>query len=323
MQVKISVVIPTFKRPTLLTRCLRALLAQTLQPSEFEVIVVSDGPDKDTLIALMPWFKKNQLNLQFLQTPTKKGPAGARNYGWLSARSGLIAFTDDDCIPDRQWLAAFLDNFKQEKLIAFSGQTRVPLPERPTDYALNVARLETAEFITANCACTKPALMQIGGFDESYRAAWREDSDLFFKLLNAQIRIDRIKEAIVVHPVREAPWGISVLEQKKGIYDALLYRKFPKLYRLKIQPGPIWDYYLINLLWLILFLSLSYSLIYLTIVATAALTVLLSVFIFKRLKNSRKSLPHIMEMISTSLVIPTVSVFWRIYGAIKFRIFFT
>ena len=85
--------------------------------------------------------------------------------------------------------------------------------------------------------------------------AWREDSDLEFKLLQKQIPIIHLTEALIVHPVREAPWGISIKEQRKGMYNALLYKKYPELYRKKIQPSPPWNYYIIVLSVLLMILE--------------------------------------------------------------------
>ncbi len=323
MDIKISVVIPTFNRPKLLTRCLDALLAQNIPKSDFEVIVVSDGPDKDTLLELMPWLKKKKLNLIYEHSPQRKGPAAARNLGWLTAKAPLIAFTDDDCLPDCDWLSSFLNEFKdQTELVAYTGQTRVPIPKNPTDFHLNSAHLQTAEFITANCACSKAALIQTGGFDERFKLAYREDSDLQFKLLSQNIPIRYVDDALVVHPVRQSPWGISIKEQKKSCYDALLFRKFPVLYRNKIHVKSIWNYYVINLLWILLFVSLAFEIKPLFVVSGAGLLFLLSRLIGHRLKNSRKSIKHIAEMIWTSIFIPTLSVYWRIYGAIKFRVLY-
>lgn len=323
MDIKISVVIPTFNRPKLLTKCLDALVAQSIPQSDFEVIVVSDGPDKETLIELMPWFKKKKLNLFYDHPAEKKGPAAARNLGWLKARAPLVAFTDDDCLPDKNWLSAFLNPYSdQPGLIAYTGQTRVPLPKNPTDFELNTANLQNAEFITANCACSKAALISTGGFDERFKLAYREDSDLQFKLLSQLIPIRHVHEALVVHPVRRAPWGISIKEQKKGCYDALLFRKFPALYKNKIQARPLWNYYVINLLWILLFVSLAIDNRPLLLFSATGLMILLSGLIIRRLKNSRKSINHIIEMIWTSILIPTLSVYWRIYGAIKFRVLF-
>lgn len=323
MPTKISVIIPTYRRPKLLINCLQALAQQCIEPSEYEVIVVSDGPDHQTLLALLPWFKKQTIQLVYLETQKKNGPAAARNLGWSSAKSDLIAFTDDDCLPDKNWLKALTTIFENEPFSqVLAGKTEVPLTGKPTDAALNTKHLESAEFITANCACRKTALLAVGGFDERYKIAWREDSDLQFKFLSQGINIISVPEAKVIHPVRKSSWGQSIKEQKKGIYDALLFRKFPELYRKKIQPYAIWNYYLINLFWVLLLLALHLQSVPLQWISYSALLLLLGDFFLKRIRRSRKSPGHLLEMMYTSLFIPSLSVYWRIYGAIKFRVLF-
>jgi len=305
-----------------LINCLNALCAQHLEKSAFEVIVVSDGPDHKTAQLLTRWLKKKKINLTFLYTEEKKGPAGARNLGWLNARAPLIAFTDDDCLPEKNWLKSFLALYDGQDLIAYTGKTIVPVKDTVNDFAANTARLENAEFITANCACTKMTLTHVGGFDERFKLAWREDSDLQFNLLSNQVPIIKVQGAIVTHPVRDAAWGISVKEQKKGIYDALLFKKFPDLYRSKVQAAPLFDYYLIILLWLALLVSIAVEAVPAIMLTAIALAVLLGKFLFNRLRNTSKSIDHVFEMLVTSMVIPFISVFWRMYGAIKFRVFF-
>jgi glycosyltransferase involved in cell wall biosynthesis len=322
MQKKISVVIPTYSRPELLVSCLRALAAQTIDKGLFEVIVVSDGPDPETVRALRPWLRQNIFELNYLSTPVKKGPAAARNLGWLSARSALIAFTDDDCLPDRRWLETFADHYSGQALCAYSGHTSVPLPAEPTDFDLNTAGLEQAEFITANCACTKEALFRTGGFDERFKLAWREDSDLHFKLLTHCIPVIKVPEAKVTHPVRAVRWGVSIREQKKASYEALLFSKYPDLYKTRIAGKSLWNYYLINLLWLVLIGSLIFREYKVAEFSAIMLVALWLMFAVERLRNTRKSMKHVLEMLATSVIIPTLSVYWRLYGAVKYRVIF-
>jgi GT2 family glycosyltransferase len=321
MREKITVIIPTYKRTKLLIRCLEAVALQNIPKEAFRVIVVSDGPDVQTQKALESWQQGRAFNLNYVQTPMKGGPAAARNYGWRLAEAALIAFTDDDCIPDPSWLNAFLKHYSGEEHLAFTGKTSVPLPDKRTDFAINIAQLEHADFITANCACTKAALNKVGGFDERFKMAWREDSDLEFKFITHHIQILQVPEAQVIHPVREVPWGISIKEQKKGIYDALLFKKFPLLYRKKID-SPIWNYYGMTILGLLFIAGLMLNHRFLSILAAAGLFILFSKFIAIRLHRRHKSFSHVIEMISTSLVIPFISVFWRVYGSIKYRVFF-
>src|SRR4051812_33612575 len=149
---QISVVVPTYKRPALLKRCLKALLHQKFDASEYEVIVVSDGPDPQTE-SLMKNLQATHRHLKFFALPGKKGPAAARNFGWLSAHGQIIAFTDDDCLPDPNWLSVICRHIDPMRPEALTGKVIVPIGRRPTDYERNTAGLESADFVTANCAC--------------------------------------------------------------------------------------------------------------------------------------------------------------------------
>jgi glycosyltransferase involved in cell wall biosynthesis len=318
---KISVIIPTYKRHTLLLRCLDAVRRQVFSKEAYEIIVVSDGPDKATLEALQPFSKSSTPPIKYFQLPEKKGPAAARNAGWREASGELIAFTDDDCIPDINWLKSFWDAFNRRPYInvAFTGHTVVPISQTPTDYELNISHLETAEFITANCVCTKNALIETGGFDEAFTMAWREDSDLQFKMLERGMPIFQVQGATVIHPVRKTKWGISLKDEKKGMFNALLYKKFPELYQIKIQPQRPWLYYGILLFFFAFIVGIFLELSVLTISGLSGWIILTSWFIIKRLRSTSRRLHHVIEMIVTSIAIPFLSLYWRWYGAFKYK----
>ena len=318
---RISVVIPTYRRPDLLFKCVGALHEQELPLADFEVIVVSDGPDPITEQALSNWADR-PANLHFSPLPQKAGPAAARNHGWQQAHAELIAFTDDDTVPTPNWLTGYLEAWKGEALAAFTGKVIVPLPPYPTDYAQNTAGLETAEFVTANCACAKAALHHVGGFDERFTMAWREDSDLHFKILEANIPLLKVDDATVVHPVRKARWGVSISEQKKTVFNALLYKKFPVLYRQRIQAKPPLTYYLIVASLLVAIFSLLLMHTTIALVALTTWVLLLLQFTLKRLANTSHATSHIYEMLYTSVVIPFASIYWHFYGLMKYRVWF-
>ncbi|WP_374949440.1 glycosyltransferase family 2 protein [Mucilaginibacter sp.] len=318
----VSVIVPTYRRPDLLKNCLKALLLQKFDRHLYEVIVVSDGPDPETKIILDAFAGYDCPIFRFLQTPKKKGPAAARNYGWQNAYGKVIAFTDDDCLPDAYWLNALVANCNPNEYIALTGKVTVPIGKRPTDYEQNTANLQTADFITANCACTKNALIKAGGFDEQFGMAWREDSDLEFKLINNNIPVKKVESALVVHPVRKSRWGVSISEQKKTMYNALLYKKHPELYNKKIKVKTPVLYYLILSGVLMTLTGIIASGHQLTIVGFATWLCATVYFIAKRLYTTKLSLNHISEMVVTSLVIPFVSVFWQWYGAVKYRVLF-
>jgi GT2 family glycosyltransferase len=319
--IKISVIIPTYQRPDLLSRCLLALREQSFAKENYEVIIVSDGPDETTKRNVKKFFYRDR-RFVLLQMPQKKGPAAARNFGWKQASGILIAFTDDDTLPDVDWLNNIWKAYNGEKEIAYTGRIRVPLSSPPTDYEKNTAGLETAEFVTANCCCTKAALERTGGFDERFSMAWREDSDLEFQLMLHQIPIIHLPDALVVHPVRRAPWGVSIREQKKGMFNALLYKKYPALYRKKIQPLPPWSYYGIVTATLIFIPAVFTGYRSIAVACLMIWMVLTGSLIYKRLKNTSKKPVHVIEMIVTSVCIPFISIYWQLYGAWRYKVFF-
>jgi glycosyltransferase involved in cell wall biosynthesis len=322
MQPKISVIVPTFKRPQLLKNCVLALSHQTIDASEYEVIVVSDGPDKETADMLLAFFTNTPQKVRYLSLPKKKGPAAARNLGWKNANGTLIAFTDDDCLPDPNWLENIWRHYDGRTEMAFTGKVIVPVSQKPTDFELNTKGLETGEFVTANCVVPKATLEAVDGFDAAFTAAWREDSDLQFKLLQRNVPIIKLNDAIVIHPVRKAPWGVSIKEQKKTMFNALLFKKYPKLYRERVKKQPTWKYYFTVLFFMLFILATIFNIWWLLIIALMSWIALTVWFITVRLSRTRTTFKHVVEMIVTSIIIPFLSIYWTIYGAIKYRVLF-
>jgi GT2 family glycosyltransferase len=285
---RVSVVVPTCGRPDLLARCLDALEAQSLPREAYEIVVADDSGTRD-------------------------GPAAARNRGWRRALAPIVAFTDDDTVPDRCWLENALAYFDDATVDAVAGRVIMPVAPVPTDYERDAQGLERAEFVTANCLIRRSVLERLGGFDERFRLPWREDSDMHFRLLSAGRRIARAPDAVVVHPVRPAPWGVSLRQQKKVMFDALLFRKHRRLYRERIRATPRWDYY-----------AITGSLLLSPLVPALLVpwTLLTLKFFLERARGTSRAPRHLLEMLVTSIAIPPLAVFWRLVGAVRFRVAF-
>jgi len=323
MPVKVSIIVPTYRRSQLLKRCINSLLSQDFLKEDYEIVIVSDGVDEQTnKVILESKANKHFSNIFYYSLPIKRGPAAARNAGWKMARGKLVLFTDDDCIPTYDWVRCYFNafTFYAEPLVALTGKIIVPTSKNPTDFELNTAHLEDADFVTANCACSKIALEKVNGFDENFTMAWREDSDLHFKLLKQQVPVLKIEEAVVFHPVRQAPWGVSLKEQKKSMFNALLFKKHPELYKELIKSSVLWNYYWMIILLPAFFIALFYHQKFIAFICFSAWMVLVSLFIYKRLSGSSRSFKHVAEMVATSILIPFLSVYWNLYGAYKFKV---
>jgi len=325
--VRLSVVIPTFRRPALIVRCLEAVVGQHLDAGAFEVIVVDDGRTDDTRAAVDAVARAHPAHaIRYLRPHGGHGPAAARNAGWQAARAPVVAFTDDDTIPDSDWLRAG-ERALDADVVAVSGRVVVPSPNppvdgvaaAPTDHELMTRGLESAEFVTANAFVRRSALIQVGGFDERFKRAWREDSDLQFALLDKG-RIVRCDEAVVEHPVRAEAWGVSLRQQKNVFYDALLYKKHPRLYRERILARPPWDYYAVVALSIAAAVFIATGVIGSAVVSVAVALVLVGALAVRRLRRTSHAPAHVVEMIVTSFAIPFLSVYWRLRGALHFRV---
>ncbi len=367
----VSVVVPTYKRPELLARCLTALMEQDFDATAYEVIVADDAACNETwheVEALAKRMAKCGRTVRYVAVQGVHGPAAARNAGWRAAVGEIIAFTDDDCVPTPGWLRAGVAAFR-DGVIGVAGQLIVPLPtERcPTDYEVNASHLATARFITANCFYRRFCLAAVNGFDEHFTMAWREDSDLIFALMEwvgawrtqgicrargvwrpqgawrpqgspllytdeASLRSPNVllveeafvdaPDAVVVHPLRPASWGVSLGQQRKSMFNALLYKNHPRLYREKIQVAPPWHYYGIVGALLALLMGVGGKNKPVMLAAGGLWLWLTGRFCVKRLRGTSREPRHVAEMVVTSMLIPPLAVFWRIWGAIRFRVWF-
>jgi histidinol-phosphate phosphatase family protein len=222
--VRYEVVVPTTGRPGL--GALLPALAAGDGPLPERVLLVDDRADRSRPL-VAPRHLGPLLRRVHVVPGESRGPAAARNRGWRAAREGWVAFLDDDVIPPPGWraaLAADLEGLGPE-VAGSQGTIRVPLPRhrRPTDWERNVAGLERAQWATADMAYRREALAAVGGFDERFPRAYREDADLGLRLTAAGYRIESGRRAIL-HPVGAAGPGVSLAKQAGNADDALMRR---------------------------------------------------------------------------------------------------
>ncbi len=322
---RLSVVVPSCGRPLSLLRCLNALYAQTLAGKAFEILVVDDGHDDATRRLVNGLAEENESpRLRYLRSDRARGgPAAARNLGWRLAHGEIVVFTDDDTVPQEDWLAQGEAAMRAGPWAALAGRVTVPLgPEPPTDHARTTQGLERTEFVTANAFVRRRALQQIKGFDERFTRAWREDSDLQFRLQDQVGPVGRCETAVVVHPVRGERWGVSLRQQKNAFFEALLYAKHPRRYRTQGGVATPWHFYLIVLLAAAVPLFTVLDIIGSAVVSGLLCVGLILRLAAQRLKGTSHRSDHVLEMLVTSALIPFLSVWWRLRGAWHFRVFF-
>ncbi len=97
-----SVVIPTYNRADVLAKTLTALFQQSVQPVDYEVIVVDDGSTDNTASVVQSFRKKNK-NLIYIKQKNQ-GQGVARNTAIKKARGQVVLMIGDDIVPTHDFL---------------------------------------------------------------------------------------------------------------------------------------------------------------------------------------------------------------------------
>jgi hypothetical protein len=224
-----AVVVPTIGRDCL-QRCLDALAAAH-GPRPDAVIVVNDRPGSPLTV---------EGATAVIDGPGR-GPAAARNAGWRVTESDWVVFVDDDVVVGPDWYERLADDLTiAARAGGVQGKLAVPLPDdRPaTDWERNVSGLANARWVTADMAYRRDVLAEVGGFDERFPRAYREDADLALRVLEHGHPLVRGRRTST-HPVRPAPWWVSLTTQAGNADDPLMRRLHGPLWRERagVPPG--------------------------------------------------------------------------------------
>jgi glycosyltransferase involved in cell wall biosynthesis len=198
----VNVIIPVLNGERTLARCLEAVARQSYGGKIIPVAINDGSTDRTSEIARS--FKNVRLFEQ-----KNKGRAAARNAGIAASDAEILAFTDADCIPAENWLAALvgrlMEQGKQRGIVG--GSVAIPAktniwqrldhqawahsigPEAPAGPTLFGS--------TANMALFRSVFHAVGGFDPRLRGS--EDSDLAFRVHCAGYENFFEPKAVVLH----------------------------------------------------------------------------------------------------------------------------
>ncbi|HZP42044.1 MAG TPA: HAD-IIIA family hydrolase [Candidatus Binatia bacterium] len=228
-----DVVVPTVGRPSL-PRLLGAL-AGAAGPLPGRVVLVDDRRDAGTPLLAAEPPPRVAPRLRVVASGGR-GPAAARNRGWRETDAPWVAFLDDDVVPTRDWLARLAADLAPLGPDAGASQGRVrvppPLGRRRTDWERHVQGLERARWATADMAYRREALARVGGFDERFARAYREDADLGLRVAAAGFRLVAGTRR-VRHPARPAGAWASVRLQRGNADDALMRARHGRDWRVR------------------------------------------------------------------------------------------
>lgn len=217
-----SVVIPSYERHELLTKLIENVRAQTFR--HFEVIIIDQSN--------LEWkelYKFHDIDITYFKTVIK-GAAKARNTGIRLAKGEVVAFIDDDCIPNKKWLENAVKFVKQTRVVGLEGLIESDIYDTVNHRVVNNIKFEGIGFMTANLFVRLDILRKINGFDETFdNPHFREDTDLGWRALHYG-DIPYGSDVMVLHPSHlRSNLRESVEERNKFfIHDPLLLKKHPQ-----------------------------------------------------------------------------------------------
>jgi glycosyltransferase involved in cell wall biosynthesis len=232
----ISIVVPTRGRVDYLRGCLASLIKQDA-PFEYEVIVVADGADTETLELA------DRFGVKVVAHESRRAVNAARNSGVRAARAPVIAFLDDDVAVRSGWLQALSRGCDRYPIAeAFTGPIR-PLLEGPTPRGcgrdapllttLDLGEEDTPTAIAwgANLTIRRSAFERIGPFDETILLAAGDEEEWLSRLRAASGTVMYLAEAEVSHRRTQADLGLFRLAQgsfRRGIAARSFNERFGK-----------------------------------------------------------------------------------------------
>ncbi|MEY2466237.1 MAG: hypothetical protein QOD03_758, partial [Verrucomicrobiota bacterium] len=226
---KVSVVVATYNGARTLQNCLQSLAC--LNYPDYEVILVDDGSTDRT-----PEVAKQFPAVRYLRQ-TNQGLSAARNAGIRAATGEIVAFTDDDCRADEDWLYYLVSDLQRGDFQGIGGHNFLPPEDSHVAAAVMaspggpahvmVTDREAEHIPGCNMAFYKWALEAIGMFDPIFRKAG-DDVDVCWRMQDSNFKIGFSPAGFVWHYRR--PTVKAYLKQQSGYgeAEALLIGKHPE-----------------------------------------------------------------------------------------------
>ena len=171
----VSVIVPVRNRAACVRQLLDALIDQSYAPARYEVIVVDNESTDDIASIVREAAARAPFELRYVRKQND-GPASSRNRGAEMARGDILAFTDSDCIPDRDWLARGARAFEAAGVgIACGPILPIAITHRDPFFVHQILPVTREEglYPTANVFYRRDCFVALGGFDETLRTyAW-------------------------------------------------------------------------------------------------------------------------------------------------------
>jgi glycosyltransferase involved in cell wall biosynthesis len=220
----VSVIVPVRNDAARIGRCLEALLAQTWPPDRLEVIVVDNGSVDETR------GRVRDFPVTLLVERSARSPYAARNLGLARAGGEILAFTDADCVPAKDWIERGVAKLAEEEVDLVGGcvEFRFSEPPRAAELVDALHNLDNERSIadrgvakTGNLLVLRRVFDALGPFDGQRRSGG--DVEFTARASGAGFHLAFAPEARVEKPARRA-WALARKQYRVGRGQLTLWR---------------------------------------------------------------------------------------------------
>lgn len=237
----ISIIIPAKNAQATIAKCITSL--RSLNYAEKEIIIINDGSGDETGKILSEFKDIIVINTEGV------GPSRCRNLAMAQSKGEFIAFTDSDCIADKEWLNELLKGFVDDSIVGVGGAQESP--DDDTKFGKNVHEFFKSigfiEYIkldvgfkqikhnpTCNMMYRKKVLEELGGFLEGFWPG--EDVELDYRITQKGYKLAYNPRAIVYHYRPDSVKKLCKMMYKYGWAQGVLVRKYGLFRKIQILP---------------------------------------------------------------------------------------
>lgn len=199
----VSIIICTHNRVEALKKfALKSVLK--LNYPNYEVIVVDDA-STDKTQNILEKFKSKTKNFKVVKNAKMKGLCYTRNLGVEHSRGEIIAFTDDDCVVDKNWLKELVKPYlKNKKVMVVGGKTYVGNSEKVFN--------PNKSIFGCNMSFRKEIFKKFLFDNNLYfnKCSYYDETDLIYRIKNKNLKIVYTGKAIVKHFEQQAEYKANV-----------------------------------------------------------------------------------------------------------------
>jgi len=226
----VSVIVPVYNGERTIGNCIKSLLSLNYPASKIEIIIV-DNNSRDATYRIIREFPVVALIEDKIQ-----GSYAARNAGIRKSKGDILAFTDSDCIADKDWILRAVEEFRDEKVGCVAGRIEgYTASNYIEEYLIRHGYLIQEESTlkhwylpyaqTANAIYRREVINTIGMFEESWVSAG--DTDLTWRmLLQTQYKLIFCKDSLVYHVHRSTLKGWFNQRKTWGTGEVAVYKKY-------------------------------------------------------------------------------------------------